>query len=109
MTNDKIKAALEALDETWYNKEDDQYCYLTDDQIETIRQCLQSCLWNYNMEEAPRDGTHVLIWWPEEYHAPMMAYYDNRYCFAWRTKSFIFQHGKEPTAWKHINPPGDLG
>lgn len=44
------------------------------------------------IEECPRDGTHVLLWWPRQYHAPIVGY--------WRDKHELYV-GWHVSGWAH--------
>lgn len=108
MTNDKIKAALDSMRDSadW-----------VEEHYETIRQCLQSCLWNYNMDEAPRDTTRIIVMNGDEggYHTEPF----DIGVAEWSTcigkpqwASIACCDGVSyynPIAWRHIDPPEDLG
>ena len=63
--------------------------------------------WNYDMDAAPRDGTHIMLAWQYEgeVHAGCF-YYDNDgigdYVW-WSGGDFLYE--AEPFAWAAINLP----
>jgi hypothetical protein len=54
------------------------------------------------MDSAPKDGTHVLVWWPHWYHAPFTAYYDT---WGWQSEKVLSNNGDGPLAWQPISAP----
>ena len=131
MNEDKIRAALENFNgaigelhkdhptgETWYS----MYS-LEPSTVETIRQALQSCLWN-EMESAPRDVPVMLLFPADEGskhegHTPVCywdAYYDeggagytggNGWVIAFAGEQVYLHFSSKPTAWKHIGGMGE--
>lgn len=64
------------------------------------------------MDTAPRDGTHVLLWWPQWYHAPFMAYWSDRgeKWVGWQSDKIIHNRvDVGPSRWRPLPAPPVIG
>lgn len=63
------------------------------------------------IESAPRDGTHILLWWPHWYHTPITGYYCYKKEFRWVSRYDLnTQHEYTPTHWMPLpQPPNAAG
>jgi len=60
------------------------------------------------METAPKDGTNILLWWPEQFHCPLTGHWADKWnpWIGWKVTGW--SHGKfitSPTHWRPLPSP----
>jgi hypothetical protein len=59
------------------------------------------------ISSAPKDGTHILVWWPEQYHCPFVAHFADKWCngYGWKWSGWGEVKEGEPTLWMPLSYP----
>lgn len=61
--------------------------------------------WNRDMDAAPKDGTWVLLWWPEWHHQPMRGYWSKGGYWNAHPAMAPLADGRGPLAWMPMPLP----
>lgn len=82
------------------------HCVYDDPHINAVIQAAKAYAaqqWQ-DISTAPRDGTHITLWWPNRYHQPITGYYDDG-AFRWKVSGFgeAFMC-EDPTHWQPLPP-----
>lgn len=61
------------------------------------------------IETAPKNGTNILVWWPNEFHCPLVAHWNNgKYNgdkIGWKLTAWSNSKETEPTHWMPLPQP----